>query len=100
MLEAGDVLHTWALAELPNNAASSRLVAAERLADHRLAYLDYEGPVSGERGNVVRVDAGTFDVLAQSADCWRLAINGKLLNGRLTLERDESGERRWTLKWE
>ena len=24
-------------------------MAAEALADHRLAYLDYEGPVSGKR---------------------------------------------------
>lgn len=31
---------------------------AQRLADHRAAYLDYEGPVSGNRGDVERVAAG------------------------------------------
>jgi hypothetical protein len=30
----------------------------ERLADHRNAYLDYEGPLSGDRGFVTRVASG------------------------------------------
>jgi hypothetical protein len=33
-----------------------------KLADHRPAYLDYEGPISGERGHVKRVAAGTCQV--------------------------------------
>jgi hypothetical protein len=32
----------------------------DRLPDHRRVYLDYEGPISGGRGEVVRVEAGTF----------------------------------------
>jgi hypothetical protein len=32
----------------------------ERLADHRPAYLDYEGPVSNNRGEVRRIAAGVF----------------------------------------
>ncbi|MEO1007932.1 MAG: hypothetical protein AAFX79_05160 [Planctomycetota bacterium] len=31
---------------------------AERLADHRRRYLDYEGPISGGRGRVSRVASG------------------------------------------
>lgn len=31
---------------------------AERLGDHRRHYLSYEGPVSGGRGTVVRVNSG------------------------------------------
>ena len=30
------------------------------LPDHRAAYLDYEGPVSGGRGDVRRIEAGRF----------------------------------------
>jgi hypothetical protein len=33
-----------------------------RLPDHRNTYLDYEGPVSGDRGTVRRVATGTCDV--------------------------------------
>ncbi|MFT5422297.1 MAG: hypothetical protein ACI89L_000054 [Phycisphaerales bacterium] len=32
---------------------------AERIADHRAVYLDYEGPVSGGRGRVTRLASGT-----------------------------------------
>ncbi len=60
MLEAGGVLRTWALAEAP---CRGRAIAAEELAEHRLAYLEYEGDVSGGRGSVVRWDAGTYEVL-------------------------------------
>ena len=35
--------------------------------DHRRAYLDYEGPVSGDRGVVRRIAAGTHVVLEDAA---------------------------------
>src|SRR5436305_12258768 len=44
MLEHDGSLRTWRLATPP---VADQDVAAEELADHRLAYLDYEGPVSG-----------------------------------------------------
>jgi hypothetical protein len=34
----------------------------ERIADHRRIYLDYEGPVSGDRGHVTRVASGSCAV--------------------------------------
>ena len=51
MLEAGDVLKTWALPQPPQPGVEMECTA---LADHRLAYLDYEGPLSGNRGAVTR----------------------------------------------
>ena len=72
MLESDGVLRTWALAEMPRIVAR-RPIDAEGLADHRLAYLDYEGPVSGERGSVGRVDAGTFETLVEDDDRWEIA---------------------------
>ena len=59
MLEQGGVLRTWRLLAEP---AAGQTVAAERLADHRVAYLDYEGPVRGDRGIVKRWDCGSYDV--------------------------------------
>ena len=47
MLEAGDDLRTWAMNAPP---APGQDLPARALADHRLAYLTYEGPVSGDRG--------------------------------------------------
>src|SRR5207302_8586838 len=69
MLEAGDVLRTWRLHAQPE---PGRVVRAESLGDHRKAYLDYEGPVSRNRGTVKRWDAGTFDWQDDSTD--RLVI--------------------------
>ena len=70
MLEQAGVLLTWRLLSEPAVGAEVR---AERLADHRLAYLDYEGPVSGGRGSVVRWDYGTYEHEQTSApDCYRL----------------------------
>ena len=73
MLEAGGVLQTWACEKLPR---LGQTVAAERLPDHRLAYLDYEGPVSG-RGDVTRVLSGEYESVTERAD---------ELQARLTVE--------------
>lgn len=49
---------------------------AQRIGDHRAAYLDYEGPVSGDRGQVRRVAAGSLAWL--EADPQRIALRGHL----------------------
>ena len=54
---AGSPLATWRSATWPT---ISNLTA---LADHRSAYLDYEGPVSNNRGQVRRAVAGTHTIL-------------------------------------
>lgn len=58
-VEGQDPLWTWAFyrTDLPDAPDELPL---ERLPDHRNAYLTYEGPVSGERGSVSRVEEGTW----------------------------------------
>ena len=83
LLEAGPVLRSWRLlAEL----AAGTPVPAEPAADHRLLYLDYEGPVSGDRGSVRRVDAGSFAWESDTADRVIIAVAGSRFTGRLDLE--------------
>lgn len=89
MLEWGDVLRTWALAEPPQAGHSIR---ATPLADHRLAYLEYEGPVSGDRGAVKRWDGGTYLLLEQRDDCVALRMEGKSCLGTVTLTREEGSD--------
>jgi hypothetical protein len=88
MLEFGPSLRTWAMAESPQ---ADRKIAAERLADHRLAYLDYEGPISGDRGAVSRFDAGEFQTVSDLPDELMVVLNGRELHGRLTLLRRDNG---------
>ncbi len=92
MLEMEGVLATWALAQPP--AAAGR-IAARALANHRLAYLDYEGPISGDRGAVTRYDAGTYQVERRSEGSLVVALTGNTLTGRATLERSGPEAEEW-----
>src|SRR5262245_44157065 len=62
MLERDGVLRTWRLAESPGDSTA---VAAGVSFDHRLVYLDYEGPISGNRGVVRQWDRGTYLVVVE-----------------------------------
>jgi hypothetical protein len=82
MLEDGDALRTWRLAKPPQAAAR---ISAQRLADHRLQYLDYEGPVSGDRGSVRRWDRGEYTVKSEQPPMLELALQGAKLRGSALL---------------
>jgi hypothetical protein len=97
MLEDAGVLRTWALERLPS---MSEPVAAERLPDHRLAYLTFEGELTGGRGTVSRVDAGTCEVMEGEAiedDAGIVVVRlaGGQIRGVLRLARDTTGDQRW-----
>lgn len=97
MLEREGALLTWSLPRLPVAWDPSRAAAGgsppsesllvERLADHRLAYLDYEGPISGDRGRVMRQDEGEYRVLAQSEGALRVEVRGNSLLANVELIR-------------
>jgi hypothetical protein len=97
MLEVGQVLRTWALVDTP---APGAVVAAEQLSDHRPAYLDYEGPVSGDRGSVSRWDTGQFTILSDSPGRLAMRLTGNLLNGVATLSRPSVETRAWEFTFE
>ncbi len=63
MLEAGAALETWKLSAAPSPGVS---IPAEKSFDHRLMYLDYEGPIGGGRGAVTRWDAGSYELISES----------------------------------
>ena len=81
MLEREGVLLTWNLPALPaawgGEAAGFVEIAATRIADHRLAYLDYEGPISGDRGAVTRIDRGEYEAVEQTDDNIRVRLRGE-----------------------
>ena len=88
MLESGDALRTWRLAEAP---AADRTIAATLLPDHRRMYLDYEGEVSGGRGHVLRWDWGEFEWIADLPQSLELTLHGQRAKGRVYLGTGESG---------
>jgi hypothetical protein len=83
MLEDGEALTTFRLLEEP---VAGTVIAAEPIAPHRKAYLDYEGPVSGGRGSVTRWDHGTFRELQQSPGARTLLLTGQRGRFKFTLQ--------------
>ncbi len=84
MLESGEGLRTWSFAEFP---ADGEEVVADELPVHRLAYLDYEGPVSNNRGEVSRIDGGTYEIQSAMNDVLVILLQGEKYRGRVKLER-------------
>ena len=94
MFEVGDVLKTWALTQPPQTGIK---IECKTLADHRLAYLDYEGPLSGGRGTVARWDCGTFSIEHQNDAEWVVHLAGKQVSGQAILRRSPDDGNRWVL---
>jgi hypothetical protein len=89
MLEKEAVLRTWRLARSPDESGS---IDVEPLADHRLAYLDYEGPVSGNRGSVRCFDRGEYALVEETPHRIEVRLKGGVLTGRAVIERNNSTE--------
>jgi len=93
MFEVGDVLWTWSL-PVPPDLEDRLPVSARQLPDHRAAYLDYEGPVSRDRGRVRIHDRGIYrwvcdeDIAeADMADVLQFQLDGERAHGRYRLLR-------------
>ena len=96
MVEQEETLATWRLAANP--LAGRFPIAAERIGDHRKAYLEYEGPLSGDRGEVRRVDAGYLSVLRAGLEHFTACLKGDVLDGVMLMT--HSGGEKWTLGFE
>jgi hypothetical protein len=104
-LEEGDVLRGWRLTEEP---VPGKPIAATVQADHRKLYLDYEGSVSGNRGQVTRWDSGDYTIEPPSRKASLrasrvgaqliLQITGTRLRGRVELQHVSNENWIWTFE--
>lgn len=83
MIEAGETLATVQLDRAPERASTP----GRRSFDHRRRYLDYEGPISGDRGAVAIWDRGSLvDVVGTPRDGrYEAEFAGERLRGRFAL---------------
>ncbi|MFT3785986.1 MAG: hypothetical protein QM770_07450 [Tepidisphaeraceae bacterium] len=65
-LDPNGLVPTWRLDRWPDPNE------IEALPRHRRLYLDYEGPISNNRGEVRRVEQGTVSVALDDAGAWRV----------------------------
>ncbi|MDG2388292.1 MAG: DNA polymerase ligase N-terminal domain-containing protein [Planctomycetaceae bacterium] len=89
MLEQETSLRTWRLNEDPNNSGP---ITAEELSNHRKHYLDYEGPVSGNRGTIVRWDMGTYETVADSEYQLEIKLAGEKIHSQAVLSRNPQND--------
>jgi hypothetical protein len=88
LLERDGVLKAW---RLPAAFDPTSPVPAEPNFDHRLVYLDYEGPLSGDRGRVTRWDGGELVWGSVSPGELRFRLKGDILRGRYRLMKVDGG---------
>jgi hypothetical protein len=89
MLEHDGALKTWRLPR-PPGPKQDAAQGAVALPDHRLMYLEYEGPVSGNRGQVKRWDAGTYELVRDDERRWKVRLAGERWRGVLDLPRQKN----------
>jgi hypothetical protein len=84
MLEMDGRLKTWELESIPTSEGAS---PCRVLPDHRLLYLDYEGPLSEDRGSVRRWDAGEYEMSSECGGVVVVRLMGQRLSGTLQIAR-------------
>jgi len=99
MFERGGVLATWR-SPCPLSEISAAPVAIEQIGEHRLAYLTYEGPVSGDRGRVQIDERGEYLPLSRTAREWRLRVRGERTRAFFRLQKSSAGPADWLISKE
>jgi len=90
---------TFRLASPIHRLEPGQNLAAERIGEHRAMYLDYEGPVSGNRGTVSRLAAGQMQRWQPAADAEPAAGAAKAAEGGIAAdETDQTGPTAWQLE--
>ena len=92
MLEQNGSLRTFRL-DTPPGELLTRPARAVKIADHRLKFLTYQGPVNKGTGNVRIVESGTYIASNTSDERIELNIDGSILKGNFTLTHVEND--RW-----
>ena len=98
MLEKDGVLQTWAIAQNPLNKG---VYDAVQLADHRIDYLSFQGPISGDRGHVSRTDFGDivrWQALPEPGQGFVIVLKSNHSNTSLRLTFRHRTERQWSIE--
>jgi hypothetical protein len=81
MLAAGEILRTYRL-DIGPEEILNRPATAEKIFDHSLRFLTYEGPVQNGTGTVYIEDRGTYKIIS-GTDTKKVKyhFSGQILNG-------------------
>ena len=84
MLEMENALWTWRL-NIPPAEIKNEAIGAERIHDHPLKFLTYEGPVQYGTGQVTIADKGIYSLTKRLENSLLIDIKGKKIKGEFAL---------------
>ena len=90
MLEDGEILRTWRLDIGPEDVLD-RPAVADKIFDHSLRFLTYEGPVQNGTGTVEIADRGTFRFTLTDQEQSVMKFSGQILRGEFVIKTDVNG---------
>lgn len=96
LLEDGDILATWQFERSPADIEPGSQQSCQKIQDHRLLYLTYEGEVSSGRGEVCRVEQGRYEQIEAGETHWRFKLQGEIMRGDFSLTRQGNTDQ-WIL---
>jgi hypothetical protein len=97
MLETAGALRTWQIHQYP---VPNQQLAATPLPDHRLDYLQYEGPVTGNRGQVSQWDGGNYEgTVPTKRELFSVRLKGGAFCGTLTLQPHPKHQGSWQVQF-
>lgn len=91
MLESGGILETYRFDKGPEDILEEG-AGAEKIFDHQLRFLTYEGSINKGEGSVRIVESGTYKILRESEGEITIELDGKILKGKFVL-RQVKGEK-------
>ncbi|UCD29228.1 MAG: hypothetical protein JSV03_01735 [Planctomycetota bacterium] len=100
MFDMGELLATWQFRQDPCTLEESDVsspLQVRRLKDHRRDYLEYQGPISGDRGHVTRVLQGEYELVDRQPGSWTFRLAGGGFRGtyQLTVMADTADMWEW-----
>jgi hypothetical protein len=85
MIEQADALATWRIDVSPEELTGNT-ISAEKIFDHELRFLTYEGPVNNGKGSVCIADSGICRIRTNDDDRVVGVFDGECVKGEFCLK--------------
>ncbi len=97
MLEHEKTLATWQLTIPLSDIQDEQAIIVQKLQDHRLIYLSYEGNISKGRGQIKRLDFGDYEPFIQEISHWEFLLHGQQSTAYYKLTKIDLDNNSWSL---
>ncbi|MGK7879965.1 MAG: DNA polymerase ligase N-terminal domain-containing protein [Crocosphaera sp.] len=97
MLEHGETLATWQLTIPLSEIQEEQAIIVQKIQDHRLIYLSYEGTISKGRGQIKKVDFGDYKLLINEIFHWEFLLYGQHSTAYYKLKKIDLDNNSWSL---